>query len=409
MKDLSRRAFLGRSALIGCSAAASPLFTPVSFAAAPWDTRLVVIVLRGGMDGLDVVQPYGDPLLAGMRPTLKPGPANGAADLDGFFALHPSLAPLMPLWAAGELAFMQAVSTPYREKRSHFEGQDLLEAGTADAMAARDGWLNRMLQLMPGVEAQTAYAIGHGDMRILDGRAPVADWTPEAELSLSPQTQRLAESIMEEDPAFHAALSEALILSDGNLEIPPLDEAEEGGMMMGMADNGARPRRPGREEEIAGFAADMLRGPARVASFSINGWDTHYNQGRTLPQALERLARTILTLRARTGTQVWNKTAVVAVTEFGRTARENGTKGTDHGTGGTMLMAGGAIRGGRVYGDWPGLDEADLYNRRDLMPTRDIRAPIGWLMHGLTGLSRSEIEATVFPGLDMGSDPRILG
>ena len=315
---------------------------------------------------------------------------------------------MSPLWQAGELGFMQAVSTPYRDKRSHFEGQDLLEAGTTELMAARDGWLNRMLQLLPQVDSRTAFAIGHGDLRILDGQAPVSDWTPEADLSLSPQTQRLAEEIMQDDPAFHAAFSEALNLSDGSLEIPPLEEeGDEGGMMMSM--DGDKPARPGREEQVAAFAADMLRGPARVASFSINGWDTHFNQARALPQALERLALTIATLRNGLGSEVWGKTAVVAVTEFGRTARENGTGGTDHGTGGTMVMAGGAIRGGRVYGDWPGLAEADLYNGRDLMPTRDIRAPIGWLMRGMTGLSVSDIERTVFPGLDLGSDPRILG
>ena len=156
-KDLSRRAFLARSAVLGCSAAASPLWTRVSFAAAPWDTRLVVIILRGGMDGLDVVRPYGAPEYAALRGSLA---AEGGADLDGFFGLHPALSPLMPLWARGELGFVHAVSTPYRDKRSHFDGQDLLEAGTGDLAGARDGWLNRMLQLVPGVEAQTAFALG---------------------------------------------------------------------------------------------------------------------------------------------------------------------------------------------------------------------------------------------------------
>ena len=134
--------------LIGCSAAASPLLTPISFAAAPFEQRFVVIILRGAMDGVDVVQPYGDRALAGLRPKLGFGEAAGALDLDGMFALHPGLAGLMPLWAAGELGFAHAVSTPYRDKRSHFDGQDLLEAGTAELGAAtgRDGWLNRMLQ-----------------------------------------------------------------------------------------------------------------------------------------------------------------------------------------------------------------------------------------------------------------------
>ena len=130
MIDLSRRKFLLNSGILGCSAAASPLLTPISFAAAPWDTRLVVIILRGGMDGLDAVQPYGDPAWRGLRAKLAGGPENGALDLDGFYALHPALGPLLPLFRQGELGFVHAVSTPYRDKRSHFDGQDLLEAGT---------------------------------------------------------------------------------------------------------------------------------------------------------------------------------------------------------------------------------------------------------------------------------------
>ncbi|WP_158966491.1 DUF1501 domain-containing protein [Chachezhania sediminis] len=425
--SLTRRAFLGRSALIGCSAAASPLLTPVSFAAAPWDTRLVVIVLRGAMDGLDVVQPYGDPKLTAWRPTFIPGPNGGAKDLDGFFSLNKALKPLWPLWKSGELGFVHAVSTPYRDKRSHFEGQDLLEAGTTHLLDNRDGWLNRMLQVLPGVEPQTAFAIGHGEMRLLDGPAPVANWTPEVELSLSPQAMQLAQVMMEDDPQFHAAFTDAVMLSGGTLEIEPLNQETPadavldedgnplpGGMMaerqMMAEDTQAMGRKPRVSvyKDVAAFAAEQLRGPARVASFSINGWDSHQRQEKVLTAALGNLSDVILTLKSDLGPQIWGKTAVVAVTEFGRTVRENGTVGTDHGTGGAMLMAGGAIRGGKVYGRWPGLAEADLYEGRDLMPTGDVRAPIGWIMRGLTGLSRSEIESVVFPGLDMGKPMKIL-
>lgn len=385
---LSRRAFLSRSALVGCSLAASPVLTPVSFASAPWDTRLVVIVLRGGMDGLDVVQPYGAPDYARLRAGLKAGPDNGAVDLDGFYALHPKLAPLMPLWRQGDLGFVQAVSTPYRDKRSHFDGQDLLEAGTSVLGPARDGWLNRMLTQVPGVQARTAFAIGQGEMKVLSGPAPVAEWSPDADLAISPQALRLADLVMQEDPAFHAALSEAAMLS---------------------ADGDTTPGKARPHVKIAGFAAGQLRGETRVASFSINGWDSHNRQERTLGAALTRLSDTILTLQADLGPQIWGKTAIVAMTEFGRTVRVNGTGGTDHGTGGSMVLAGGAIRGGRVYGDWPGLAETDLYKGRDLMPTGDVRAPAAWVMRGLTGLSQSDLEGTVFPGLDMGRDPGLLG
>ncbi len=403
---LSRRAFLARSAVLGCTAAASPLWTPVSFAAAPWDTRLVVIILRGGMDGLDVVRPYGAPDYAALRPGLAGGPGQGAADLDGFFALHPVLEPLMPLWARGELGFVHAVSTPYRDKRSHFDGQDLLEAGTADLGGARGGWLNRMLQLVPGVEAQTAFALGHGEMKVLSGAAPVADWAPDADLVMSPQAMRLIEMVMQDDPLFHPALAEAFMLSgDAMAGMSEMPEAGDGAAMM------MQPPRPAGGKglvPIAEFAAERLRGDSRLVSFSINGWDSHRNQSRSLRPALTSLAETITTLQGGVGPDIWGKTAVVAMTEFGRTVRENGTDGTDHGTGGVMVLAGGAVRGGQVHGRWPGLDEAALYDRRDLMPTGDVRAAAAWILRGVAGLDRAGLEGTVFPGLDMGEDPRLL-
>jgi uncharacterized protein (DUF1501 family) len=402
---LSRRAFLARSAAIGCCTAASPFLTRISLAAAPWDARLVVIVLRGGMDGIDAIRPYGDPDYAALRPTLAGSPADGGPDLDGFFALHPALAPLMPMWQAGEMGVVQAVATPYRDKRSHFDGQDLLEAGTNVLGTGQGGWLNRMLQALPGVEARTAYAIGHGEMRVLDGPAPVADWSPEANLSISPQAERLAGMMMEGDPLFHAALTEALMLSrDAGPILGDTEEAQGGGM--------AAMARPGGNAtahlRVAEFAARQLAGDARVAAFSINGWDTHKGQGKALSNALGRLADTLVTLRDGLGPQVWGRTAVLAMTEFGRTVRENGTGGTDHGTGGAMIHAGGALRGGRVSGRWPGLAEAALYERRDLMPTSDLRARAGWVIHGLTGLDRAVLEGRVFPGMDMGSDPGLL-
>ena len=383
---LSRRDILTRAGVIGCSLAASPLLTPVTFASTPWDTRLVVIILRGGMDGLDVVRPVGDPAYAALRPRL--GQGKSGLDLDGYFALHPALAPLMPLWRAQELGFCHAVSTPYRDKRSHFDGQDMLEAGT-DTLAggARDGWLNRMLQQVPGIRADTAYAIGNNNIRVLDGAAPVADWAPDARLGLSPQAMRLAELVMEDDPALHAALAEAQMLSAGS----------------------ATTRAKGQPHaKIAAFAASRLKNDARVAAFSLGGWDTHRRQDRALPRSLAHLSETLLTLRSGLGAKIWGKTAVVAMTEFGRTARENGTGGTDHGTAGVMVLAGGAVRGGQVYTDWPGLAEKELYQERDLMPTADVRAPVAWIMRGLLGLERSVLEGAVFPGLDLGRDWKVL-
>ena len=191
---MDRRRFL---TTIGCSVAASPLVTPMAFASGPWDNRLVVIILRGALDGLDAVAPVGDPALAGLRPSL--GVQEHLA-LNGFYALHPALAPLIPLWRQGEFGAVHAVSTPYRDQRSHFDGQDILEAGVAGLDGrTRDGWLNRMIQTVPGMQADVAYAIGADHMLILDGAAPVSRWAPEARLTVSPAAEELLALIQHGD------------------------------------------------------------------------------------------------------------------------------------------------------------------------------------------------------------------
>ncbi len=390
---MQRRKFLLTGAALGCSAAASPLLTPIAFAQGPWDNRLVVIILRGAMDGLDAVQPVGDRDYAALRPSLA-GVA-GLTDLDGFHALHPALSPLVPLWDAQQLGFVHAVSTPYRDKRSHFDGQDILEAGTPGLTAegTRDGWLNRMLQTMPGLSAETAYAIGREQMLILSGAAPAARWSPDARMILSPQARQLLALVQQDDPLFRVATEDAVMIVDD------LAAEAEGDM----TETALR----GDHVKLAQFAASRLRGDTRIASFSIGGWDTHNRQEAGLGRALSRLSDTVLTLQTELGA-IWGQTAVICMTEFGRTARENGTGGTDHGTGGAMILAGGAVRGGRVVADWPGLADADLYAGRDLMPTRDVRAHAGWVMRGLFGLDAGVIEQAVFPGLELGPDPGLL-
>lgn len=386
--DISRRKFLARSAALGCSAAASPIATPFVFAQAPGEARLVVIILRGGMDGLDVVRPYGDPDFARLRPSA---PGDGI-DLDGFFALHPALAGLSGLWSSGELSFAHAASTPYRHKRSHFDGQDFLENGGAHAdgrlTRAGDGWLNRLLPLMGGHTEMRALAVGRGKLRLLSGEAPHASWSPDADLNLSDQGRLLLSIIYQNDPLFREAARKAVSLSDET-------------------DTKMRPAKAGRAAEMAAFAAERLNGLTRIAAFSLTGFDTHRAQSNTLPRALSELETAILTLRQDLGRN-WGKTAVLAMTEFGRTARMNGTSGTDHGTGGLMMLAGGAIAGGRVMGRWPGLGDSDLFEGRDLMPTDDVRRYAAWAMHGLFGVERSQLDRTVFPGLDLGDNPGII-
>ncbi len=388
----TRRRLLTNSLIVGCSAAASPLLTPITLAAAPFDTRLVVIVLRGGMDGLDVVQPYGDRELFSLRNRIKTGETGGAHDLDGFYALHSELADLMPLWNAGELGFAHAVSTPYRDKRSHFDGQDFLENGgnssDGSMSASRDGWLNRMLGLMPGTEPSTAFSVGRQRLLLLDGEVKTSSWSPESDLDLSPEAQLVLSKLYAADPLFHDSAMEAFALS----------AKMEGGM---------NPRQASRADALAGFAADRLNENTRIASFSIGGWDTHNNQSNSIKGALKELSTAILTLKTRLGSN-WDKTAVLAMTEFGRTVHENGSGGTDHGTGGAMLMAGGAIKGGKVHASWPGLGSGDLYENRDLMPTNDVRSYAAWAMRDLFQIDRSALEGLIFPGLDMGSDPKII-
>lgn len=402
--SLSRRSFLARSLALGCSAAASPLLTPVTLAAAPWDNRLVVIVLRGGMDGVGVVQPYGEAEFAAWRGNPDIGGKTGPTDLDGRFALHAALAPLQPMWRAGELGFAHAVSTPYRDKRSHFDGQDILETGTAGLDGTRDGWLNRLLQVANAEDPHTAYAVGHESPILLSGKAPYSNWSPDVDLEMSPQARALAEIVMSGDPAFEAALHEALDLAerDGDPVVPDMADGGMGGIM---ADTGKGRKRG--HMAVARFAGRQLAGPARIATFSLPGWDTHQRQEPALARALSRLADVLLVLREELGA-AWDRTAVLAVTEFGRTVRLNGTRGTDHGTGGAMVFAGGALNGGRVVADWPGLSERDLYQGRDLMPTRDLRAHAAWVIRDLFGVSVDDLERVVFPGLDMGPRSGLL-
>lgn len=404
---LTRRFLLKGALLAGCSAAAHPLMNAVTFAAVPGDRRLVVILLRGGMDGLDLVQPHGDPMLAQLRPGFAIGPAAGAADLDGFFGLHPLLVPqLMPMWAAGELGFAHAVSTPYRDKRSHFDGQDMLEAGTGmdvPVSRIRDGWLNRLLQTLPGATAETAYSVGEEELRILSGAAPTMSWTPEAWLGLSSQGRRLLESIYHDDPLFRDAAEDALRMTAPEAEMGGDDSAPAAQRRPAKPEGG---KVPGRDP-LAAFAAERLRGAARIAAFSLTGWDTHRSQAQALRRPAERLAAALTTLKTELG-PVWGETLVLAMTEFGRTARQNGSGGTDHGTGGAMVMAGGVLKGGKVYGRWPGLAEADLYAGRDLTPTADSRAYAAWALAGLFGTPRDALERAIFPGLEMGTDPRFL-
>ncbi|MGB0440083.1 MAG: DUF1501 domain-containing protein [Paracoccaceae bacterium] len=368
---------------------------------------MVVIVLRGAMDALDVVAPRGDPLYSSYRRTLR---KNEHQDLDGYFALHPELSGLMPLWKAGELGFVQAVSTPYRDKRSHFDGQDLLEAGLVEVTGTvrESGWMNRMLALMPGAEKTTAFSVGRESMLTLRGAFPTTSWAPDGRIDLSPQAQLLLDTIYAKDPLFAEAGQTAMTLAaELNMSAAMGGDDDDEAMMVELMDNMKKAQAANKASGLAAFAAARLKEDTRFATFSIGGWDTHQRQDRTIRKATRELQAALLTLREELGA-VWDKTAVLCMTEFGRTARENGTGGTDHGTGGAMVLAGGAIKGRKVYGDWPGLEESALYRRRDLMPTSDLRRYTGWAVHDLFGVAQADIGRSVFPGVDMLDNPRFI-
>lgn len=383
---MDRRGFLRAFGAAACSAAAHPLLSTVTLAqGAPvlGENRLVVVILRGAMDGLDVVQPRFDREYALLRPGLAQGPALPLGP--GDWQMHAALEGLLPLWQAGELAFVHATSTPYRDKRSHFDGQDMLEAGTGADLApgaVRDGWLNRMLQAVPGVRAETAYAVGRDELKILSGAAAVRNWAPDQELVLSAQGRLLLEHVAHDDALFRDAVAEALALTEGGMAGGMMAEGDAGGVT-----------------QLVDFVAGHLTGATRIAAFSLTGWDTHKGQANALRRPLARLQEVVLRMKAQLGAQVWGRTALLAMTEFGRTARENGSSGTDHGTGGLMLAAGGAVKGGQVLGPWPGLSEGALYQGRDLMPTSDVRAWAAHAMAALYGLDRAVLEGAVFPGL----------
>lgn len=376
MSELSRRSFLAYS----CSAAAVPLSTQLVHATAPGENRLVILILRGAMDGLGVLIPQGDPNLRRMRPGISRD-TEQPIELDSLYGLTPFLSPLWPMWRSGELAFAQAVSTPYRDKRSHFDGQHILEGGSTQLLS--DGWLNRSVRAL-GVQQQTyAVSIGRETDLVMRGAAPFTSWNTDTDINISADEIGRLKMLYGQTPEFRATFEKALAID----AIVEGQNAEQDAAT------------------AASVAAKILRKDGRLVSFSLLGWDTHVRQARTIRRPMSALSNAITTLKSDLGPDIWSKTTVLAMTEFGRTVRENGSFGTDHGTGSMLLMAGGAVNGGKVYGRWPGLSEAQLYNNRDLMPTSDIRVYPAWALSRLFNVPRMAIETQIFPGLDMGYDP----
>jgi uncharacterized protein (DUF1501 family) len=364
--------------------------------------KLVVVMLRGAVDGLSVVAPYAEPEYAASRPQIAlppPGADEGLLKLDAMFGLHPALAPLKRHWDGGQLAFVHASGSP-DPTRSHFDAQDYLESGTPGRKSTPDGWLNRLLGVLPGEPAPTrAISQGSTPPRIFAGTASVAN------LGLGPNAmQRRAI----DNPQLQAGLAK-LYASDAQLSGTLRDTTEgRSGMARSMAagERSMDPNADAGAPSARSFAADARRlgtlirkdPHTQLAFTAVGGWDTHVNQGAARGQLANRLASLgegLDALSAGLG-DAYKDTVIVVVSEFGRTLRQNGNGGTDHGRGNVMWLMGGPIAGGQVLGDWPGLDKSALADGRDLAVANDFRQVLSPLLQRHLGLTETAL-ATVFP------------
>jgi uncharacterized protein (DUF1501 family) len=361
--------------------------------------RLVVIFLRGAVDGLNVVVPFQEPNYYEYRPSIAiPSAGEGAVlDLNGDFGLNPALASLMPAWQEGTLAFVHACGSP-DPTRSHFDAQDYMESGTPGVKTTVDGWMNRTLAALPGPHQPTdALSISAVLPRILSGSTPVANIRPGrgAARPLPLDNPRI-ESVFNRLYGGTDALSKAY--QQGRLARQRLLGEIRQDMIA--ADNGA-PGPEGFPDDAARLASLIQRDSSvRLAFIALGGWDTHVGQGSVrgnLSNHLKPLGDGLADFIKGLG-PAYDNTVVVVISEFGRTLRENGNGGTDHGHGNVMWILGGPVRGRRVYGNWPGLAPADLYQERDLALTTDFREPIAHILQGHMGLSAMAVQK-VFPQL----------
>lgn len=375
MTALNRRHLL----LAGCAATLVSV-APGAFAntGTSQGRKLVVIILRGAMDGLAALPKTDDPDIRSHRASLIDARAISLSD---GFALHAALPTLAAMYASKEAAFVPALAGPYRE-RSHFEAQDLLECGAITKVGA-DGWLNRALQKAPG--AYSAVSIGPSQPLILRGASTkTTSWSPAVLPEASDDTLARLLDLYEDDPVLKPALISALGA-----------DTVAGAMEMNATGEGpGRPAQYAAQLEAAGRFLSQPDGP-EVAVVSLDGWDTHTGQNAALQQRFTALDNGIKALKIALG-PAWKTTAVIAVSEFGRTVRVNGGGGTDHGTGGLAILAGGAIKGGRMYGDWPSLRSSALFENRDLMPTVDARQVFKGLLRDHLGWAQKDLDSTVF-------------
>jgi uncharacterized protein (DUF1501 family) len=397
--SITRRVFLRNSALAAVGTAALPAFLK----RAAWgaeqsatNKRLVVIFQRGAADGLNIVVPHGEPAYYAMRPTINI-PQSAVIDLDGFFGLHPAMSPFSPLWKEGRLAIVHATGSP-DPTRSHFDAQDFMESGTPGVKATEDGWLNRALRkAVPDNSSFRAVALGPALPRILTGSEPAIALNNINDFGVGGRNNNPVANSFE---AMYASSVDSVLHGTGT-------ETFEAVKMLKSADPAKYTPAPGVNYPKGRFG-DSLKQLAQlvkanlgvqVAFADIGGWDHHVNEGNTQGQianVLGDFSQSLSAFYTDLG-DLMEETAVVTMSEFGRTARENGNRGTDHGHANVMLVMGGPVKGGKVYGRWPGLDQSQLYEGRDLALTTDFRQVLCELVAVHLG-NRSLNE--VFPGFD---------
>jgi uncharacterized protein (DUF1501 family) len=371
---ISRRSLIGSGAALVLSSTLGP---QMAFAGAMTERRFVFIIQRGAADGLATLAPVGDPAFVSQRGALAEEFA-GVPRLDSMFALHPSMPNVAGLYAAKEALFVHAVASPYRD-RSHFDGQNVLETGGGSAFMLKDGWLNRMLALLPAPDAH-AIALAATVPMALRGKVEVASYAPSNLPDAPDDLLARVSALYQDDPQLRAAWEQAMAtrMAAGDLS-----------------------GQVGRNNVAAGtLAAKLLsaRDGARVAMIETSGWDTHAQQRGRLKAQLGGLDRMIGALKTGLG-PLWADTLVVVATEFGRTVKINGTQGTDHGTGSVAMLIGGAVDGGKVIADWPGLGDAALYEGRDLRPTVGLDTVIGNAVAAHYRLDGQQAMRTMFPAM----------
>jgi uncharacterized protein (DUF1501 family) len=391
--SISRRALLGSAGAL-FAWAYMPKF---AFASGNRDARFVTIILRGALDGLSTVAPFGDPDYAALHGALAltlEG-ETPAIPLDGYFLLHPAMRNFARLYREGSALAVHAVSTPYRE-RSHFDGQDVLESGQPGPGLNATGWLNRFASLLPAgdtISRRGCLGVGAMTPLIARGPAPVMGWAPPVIPSASEDTaMRVLDLYGARDPALGLALHQGLDTDKLAAKAPHENSGNR-------AVNGDNPQGMARIAEGAARIMAAEDGP-RIAALAFDGWDTHAREGGATGRLAALLGGLDGALFAfeQALKPYWKDTVILVMTEFGRTVRINGTAGTDHGTGTVAFLAGGAVKGGRVIADWPGLKDAQLYQARDLRPTTDLRSVAKGVLAGLYGASSAGLGESVFPG-----------